>query len=65
MVNLFGKGFIGTHYADMYDCVVNDRNDLTIKTNDILYMISTTDNYNVKNNPYLDIDTNLTTLFVC
>jgi nucleoside-diphosphate-sugar epimerase len=62
MVNLFGKGFIGTHYDQMYDCMVNDRNDLTPKLFDILYMISTTDNYNVKINPYIDIDTNLTTL---
>lgn len=62
MVNLFGKGFIGSHYASKFDCIVNDRNDLTPKTNDILYMISTTDNYNVKTNPYIDIDTNLTTL---
>lgn len=62
MVNLFGKGFIGTHYSNMFPCIVNDRNDLTVKTNEILYMISTTDNYNVQTNPYLDIDTNLTTL---
>jgi nucleoside-diphosphate-sugar epimerase len=62
MVNLFGKGFVGTHYSHMYDCTVNDRNDLTIKANDILYMISTTDNYNVRVNPYIDIETNLTTL---
>lgn len=62
MVNLFGKGFIGSRYADKFECVVNDRNDLTPKTNEILYMISTTDNYHVKTNPYIDIDTNLTTL---
>jgi len=62
MVNLFGKGFVGTHYSNMFECVVNDRNDLTVKTNQILYMISTTDNYNVKVNPYIDIETNLTTL---
>ena len=47
----------------MFDCIVNDRNDLTVKdSTDILYLISTTDNYNVKINPYIDIDTNLTTL---
>lgn len=62
MVNLLGRGFIGTHYSNMYECVINDRNDLTPKTNNILYMISTTDNYNVKTNPYIDIETNLTTL---
>lgn len=62
MVNLLGKGFIGTHYAAMYPCIVNDRNDFTIKSNEVLYFISTTDNYNVKINPYIDIETNLTTL---
>lgn len=62
MVNLFGKGFIGTHYANMYPCIINDRNDLIPKSPNILYMISTTDNYHVKTNPYIDIETNLTTL---
>jgi nucleoside-diphosphate-sugar epimerase len=62
MITLFGKGFIGTHYSNMYECVINDRNDLTPKTTDVLYMISTTDNYNIKTNPYIDIETNLTTL---
>lgn len=62
MVNLFGKGFIGTHYASSYDCIVNERNDLVPKTNSILYFISTTDNYNVTVNPFIDIETNLITL---
>ena len=62
MVNLFGKGFVGSRYNELYPCIVNDRNDLTVKTNEILYMISTTDNYNIHTNPYLDIETNLTTL---
>ena len=62
MVNLFGKGFVGTHYSSMYECIINDRNDLTPKTNNILYTISTTDNYHVRTNPYIDIETNLTTL---
>jgi nucleoside-diphosphate-sugar epimerase len=62
MVNIFGKGFIGTHYSTMYPSVINDRNDLIPKSNNILYFISTTDNYNVYTNPYIDIETNLTTL---
>lgn len=62
MVNLFGRGFIGSYYASMYDCVVNDRNDLVPKTDTVLYTISTVDNYNVMVNPYIDIETNLTTL---
>jgi nucleoside-diphosphate-sugar epimerase len=62
MVNLLGNGFIGRRYAEMYRCVVNERNDLTPKLEHILYMISTTDNYNIHVNPHIDIDTNLTTL---
>lgn len=62
MVNLFGKGFVGSCYADLYNPTVNDRNDLVPKTNNILYFISTIDNYNVYTNPYIDIETNLTTL---
>lgn len=62
MVNLFGKGFIGARYANMYPCIVNDRNDLTVKSSEVLYMISTTDNYNVHINPYIDVDTNIITL---
>jgi len=64
MVNLFGNGFVGSHYNKLYPCRVNDRNSLTplIQSGQILYTISTTDNYNISTNPYLDIDTNLTTL---
>lgn len=62
MVNLYGNGFIGNHYSKLYPCIVNDRNDLTPKHSNILYFISTTDNYNVHTNPYIDIETNLTTL---
>lgn len=62
MVNLLGRGFIGNRYAELYPCVVNDRNDLVPKKSSVLYMISTVDNYHVKTNPHIDIDTNLTTL---
>lgn len=62
MVNLLGRGFVGGRYAELYPCKVNDRNDLTAKSPDILYTISTVDNYHVKTNPHIDIDTNLTTL---
>lgn len=62
VINLFGHGFIGKHYSSVFPCIVNSRNDLHPKSNEILYFISTTDNYNVHNNPYIDIETNLTTL---
>lgn len=62
MVNLFGNGFIGSNYHLMYPCIVNERNDLIPKTNEILYTISTVDNHTFKVNPFIDIETNLTTL---
>jgi nucleoside-diphosphate-sugar epimerase len=63
MVNVLGAGFVGSRYAELTkNVIVNDRNDYEIKTNEVLYFISTVDNYNVFADPYVDIDTNLTTL---
>ena len=63
MLNIFGKGFIGSEFYKLYpDAIVNDRNDYEIKTDQVVYFISTIDNYNVLTDPHLDIDTNLTTL---
>lgn len=58
-----GKGYVGSRYVDLYsDCVVKDRNDYVPDTNNILYFISTIDNYNVFTDLHLDIETNLNTL---
>jgi nucleoside-diphosphate-sugar epimerase len=59
-----GKGFIGSKFCELYpnDVIVMERDDYTPKTNDILYLISTTDNYNALSNLHVDIDTNLTVL---
>ncbi len=63
MVNVLGAGFVGGRYAKLAkDVIVNDRTDYEIKSNEVLYFISTIDNYNVFTNPYIDIETNLTTL---
>lgn len=63
MINIFGAGFVGSAVAKLYpDAIINARDDYTIKSNDVVYFISTIDNYNVLTNPYIDIDTNLTTL---
>lgn len=62
MVNLIGHGFVGSHYARMFPCVVNERNDLRPQCQQVFYTISTTDNYNMEINPYIDIETNLITL---
>lgn len=67
MINLFGgSGFVGTSFREKYECLANERNDLIPQlasgVTDVLYLISTIDNYNVKVNPHIDIDSNLTTL---
>jgi nucleoside-diphosphate-sugar epimerase len=59
MINLYGCGFIGGEYVKKYPCVVNTRNELEPKTNEVLYFISTIDNYNVLTNSTIDIETNL------
>jgi nucleoside-diphosphate-sugar epimerase len=62
-VNVLGKGFVGSRYCELTpNVIVNERNDYEVKSNSVLYFISTVDNYNVHTDPYLDIDTNLTTL---
>jgi len=61
-MSVFGAtGFIGSRFCEMYpeNIIKIDRNDYVPKTNDILYFISTTDNYNIFSNPELDIETNL------
>lgn len=64
MINVFGgNGFVGSRYCELTpNTIKNARNDYGAKTDDIVYFISTVDNYNVHTDPYLDIDTNLTTM---
>lgn len=65
MISVFGgTGFIGGRFIEKYkeECVLIDRRQLYAQSDKILYFISTTDNYNVFDNPLLDIDTNLTHL---
>jgi nucleoside-diphosphate-sugar epimerase len=58
-----GSGFVGSEFVRQNSgCIVNARDDYRIKSDNILYMISTVTNYNVKTDPYIDIDTNLSTL---
>lgn len=57
---LGGTGFIGSRYCQLTpNVIINDRNDPKIKSNEVVYFISTVDNYNVFTDPYLDINTNL------
>jgi nucleoside-diphosphate-sugar epimerase len=65
LINVFGAGFVGYRYSELTsNVIINGRNDYTVKdgVTDVVYFISTVDNYNVYEDPHLDIDTNLTTL---
>ena len=58
-----GHGFVGSEFVRQYpNCIVNDRNDYTVKSKNILYLISTISNYNMLKDPYIDIETNLMVL---
>ena len=58
-----GRGFVGSEFLRQNpNCIVNERNDYTVRSRNILYLISTISNYNMLTDPYIDIDTNLTVL---
>lgn len=62
MISVYGSsGFVGNRFCDLYsDFVVKqDRDERKPRTKDILYLISTVDNYNVHTNITLDVETNL------
>lgn len=65
MISLYGaSGFIGSRFCNLYSDVVveQEREKRKPRTKDILYLISTTDNYNVHTNITLDVETNLKVL---
>ena len=66
MIQVFGgHGFVGSNYVKCFpNCIVNAKYDYGVDTaaTDIVYLISTVSNYNVKTDPYVDIDTNLRAL---
>lgn len=59
-----GSGFIGSRFCEMYnsDAIKIERDDYKTKTSEILYFISTIDNYNIHTDLHLDINTNLNVL---
>ena len=61
MISLYGPGFIGRNFYHMYEPEVDiiNKDDRKPKSDDILYTISTVDNYNVHDKITLDVDTNL------
>lgn len=63
MISLYGStGFIGSHLMKTGDFFPVPREQREALTSDIIYLISTTHNYNMFDKPYLDIDTNLRVL---
>ena len=64
-ISVFGSsGFIGDRFCDLYpeETIRISREDRATKSKNILYLISTIDNYNVFTDPFIDIKTNLTLL---
>ena len=65
MISVYGaSGFIGSRFCNLYpdEVVKQNRDEREPRTNDILYLISTVDNYNVHSNITLDVETNLKVL---
>jgi nucleoside-diphosphate-sugar epimerase len=60
-ISVFGaSGFIGFNFCKLYKNVNIIKKESNIPTSsEILYFISTVDNYNIHTDPYLDINTNL------
>jgi len=54
-----GTGIIGTYFSGLYDCNSIPRNQLEPLDDEVLYLISTTDNTTFKEDPFIDVDTNL------
>lgn len=64
-INVFGaSGFIGSRFCQIHNekVIIQNRNDYNPQTNQILYFISTVDNYNIHENLHIDINTNLNVL---
>lgn len=65
MINVYGaSGFVGSRFCDLYPhfTVKQEREERKPKTKNILYLISTVDNYNIHTNITLDVETNLKVL---
>jgi len=65
MISIFGSsGFIGSRFIQKYQSKVIplDRETSSSKSDNVLYFISTVHNYNIFDDPYVDINTNLTKL---
>lgn len=64
-ISVYGAtGFVGSRYCQLSsrECIKIDRDVRSPESEDILYFISTTDNYHVHDNLKIDIETNLMVL---
>jgi nucleoside-diphosphate-sugar epimerase len=64
-ISIYGStGFIGSFYSNLYpnEIIKIKRDQKTPESKDILYLISTINNYNIFDAPHLDINTNLNVL---
>jgi len=64
-ISIYGStGFIGSFYSNLYpnEIIKIKRDQQTPESKDILYLISTINNYNIFDAPHLDINTNLNVL---
>ncbi len=64
-ISIFGaSGFIGGRFCEIYnnESIKISRDDYNTKSNQILYFVSTVDNYNVHKDLHIDINTNLNVL---
>ena len=61
-ISVYGStGFIGSRFCQLYqdDVVKIPREQTNPETSEVLYFISTTNNYNIFEDPHVDIETNL------
>jgi len=65
MISVYGgTGFVGRNFCRLFsdNVILQQREERIPKTKNILYLISTVDNYNVHTNITLDVETNLKVL---
>jgi nucleoside-diphosphate-sugar epimerase len=62
-LSLYGStGIIGSYFKGLFPVYCVPREQLKPETKDVLYLISTTDNQTFKEDPHIDVDTNLVQL---
>jgi len=57
-----GTGILGSYYRNIFPTRLIPRNQLTPESEDVLYLISTTDNFSYREDPLIDVNTNLVAL---